>query len=267
MTDKKLLEEGLDKIVYYLRNANIELSNSASDGRLNSALSEDLFVTEIFKYVESDDFFASNNLTVGAPNLNSSNNREWFDFSIESKDTQKSNLFMPVNIKITNMSAKNHAADNLSCKLGIFYALTGLLPKESSIGNGDDWPKFFAKTETYMATNLDKDYYFLVINKADTRDVFWNGLRSLYELRENGNNLPFQCKWSENREKVDRDYYEARDFILKAFEGSIRKRVEIGIAFDKHLKKFIGTRKDSVSSDLSDSSEKPKEEKEDGTEC
>lgn len=39
----------------------------------------------------------------------------------------------------------------------------------------------------------NKDYYFLVINKTNNADIFFNSLKMLYELIPNGNNLPFQC--------------------------------------------------------------------------
>jgi hypothetical protein len=164
--------------------------------------------------------------------MDSNNNREWYDFSIENN---KENYFMPVNIKVSELDAP----DNLNCKLGIFYALTGCNPKDVDLNNGDSWKQFFKKTNEYMGTDENKDYYFLVVNKNDTSDIFWNSLKSLNELKPNGNNLPFQCSWRKNRTRVERNYKESRKFILDNLDKSIKLRESIGATFRDYLNDYL----------------------------
>ncbi|MDC8917515.1 hypothetical protein [Metamycoplasma hyosynoviae] len=63
----------------------------------------------------------------------------------------------------------------------------------------------------------NRDYYFLVINKENNRDIFFNSLKKLYELNTNGNNLLFQCVWNKNREKVNRTYEESKKLHYEKF--------------------------------------------------
>lgn len=244
--EKELLEKALDNIVEYCKLQSIELSKSSVDGRINSSLNEQEVIFIIKDYVENSEWMKENNLTIGVPNID--NNRCWYDFSIESLDTLENNMFMPINIKITKIDG---AADNLNCKLGIFWALTGCLPSSVIVdnfhlSNGISWEHFFKFLDNKMAVNKDKDYYFLVINKDDTKDIFWSSLKSLKTISPNGNNLPFQCKWKENRERVIRNFIDARDFILTCFKISIEKRETIGVSFRKYIEKYIGLKTDLV---------------------
>lgn len=44
-----------------------------------------------------------------------------------------------------------------------------------------------------------KDYYFLVMNKNNSRDIIVNSVKGLTILSPNVNNLPFQICWNKNR--------------------------------------------------------------------
>ena len=44
-----------------------------------------------------------------------------------------------------------------------------------------------------------KDYYFIVLNKMDPKDVIINSIKGLQHLTPNINNLPFQVCWDKNR--------------------------------------------------------------------
>ena len=235
--ETKLLEEALTKIVSFLKTKKIKLSKIATDERTNSSKNEEEVVDAIVSFSIANEWMIKNNLKIGTPNLTSDNNREWYDFSIESNDTSKNNYFMPVNIKVTQLDGG--AADNLNCKLGIFYALTGCLPSSVNIKNGISWPKYFELMDEKMATNKNKDYYFLVVDKNDSSNVFFSSLKTLNTISPNGNNLPFQCKWCENKTRVERNYKDARNFILDCFRISIEKRDTTGQAFKKHMTKYI----------------------------
>ena len=47
--------------------------------------------------------------------------------------------------------------------------------------------------------NYKKDYYFIVLNKNDSRDIIINSVKGLTCLNPNINNLPFQICWNKNR--------------------------------------------------------------------
>lgn len=83
-----------------MKKEEIHLSNRFSDGRINSSINED----EVIKIL-------SKRFYIMVPK-----SRAWYDFALETN-----NNFYPVNIKITDTTH----ADNLNCKLGIYYALTG----------------------------------------------------------------------------------------------------------------------------------------------
>ncbi|CAD7287894.1 hypothetical protein LMG7974_00764 [Campylobacter majalis] len=160
-----MIPEKLYNIVEFLRNQSLNLSANSRDGRINSAFNED----EIFNLINA-------NFSVNRPNM-----RDWVDFSFDD-----GGIFYPVNIKVST----TQTADNLNCKLGIYYALTGDLPP---FGNEVVWERYFKALSENLKQN-DVDYYFLIINKNEPSDVFATSLKALENLVPNGNNLPFQAK-------------------------------------------------------------------------
>ncbi|RAZ51640.1 restriction endonuclease [Campylobacter hyointestinalis] len=196
----------LDDIVKYLVNSDFALSSYTRDGRLNSAFNED----EIIQIIE-------NKFNIDRPN-----SRDWFDFSF----TQNNSLY-PVNIKVS----KTNTADNLNCKLGIYYVLTGQIP---CFHNGVRWEEYFK----FLSENIREnsiDYYFLIINKNNLKDVFYTSLKSIKVLQPNGNNLPFQARWDLNKERVWRTYKESKDFILDVFRESLQMRSEAYESFKRYF--------------------------------
>lgn len=201
----------IENICQYLQEKDFSLSSNFTNGRINSSVNEEMIlnlITQKFDIVK--------------PRA-----REWFDFAIEDNDK-----FYPVNIKITDTTH----TDNLSCKLGIYYALTGLLP---DIPNEVSWEKFFAKLYNNIGMYKDRDYYFLIVNKNNKKDIFANSLKNLQEIYPNGNNLPFQCKWEINRISSDRTFEEAKDFILKTLGDSIKQRSNIYFSFQKYFSNYV----------------------------
>jgi len=199
----------LQEMVAFLKNNDFSLGKFSRDGRINSAFNED----EIFRILAS-------RFDINRPNA-----RDWVDFSFE-----ENKIFVPVNIKIS----KSDTADNLNCKLGIYYALTGKLPH---FGNGISWEDYFKNLKENL-TPASADYYFLVINKSDLSDIFYTSLKSLAVLQPSGNNLPFQAKWSENKKRVNRNFNEAKDFILSNFGKSLRLRSQAFESFKRYFNEF-----------------------------
>ncbi|MCQ2917569.1 putative restriction endonuclease [Helicobacter pylori] len=187
----------LNEIAEFLKTNPYSLSQPLQDGRLNSSVNEEEILNTIKDY-----------FPIQLPRT-----REWWDFSFEEND-----IFYPVNIKTTTTKT----ADNLNGKLGIYYALCGLVPE---FDNEIAWEKYFQKLHKDLGKNTNRDYYFLIINKNDPKDVFINSLKGIQTLQPN--NLPFQCKWDNNREIVQRDFNESKSFILSALAKSVKLRANI----------------------------------------
>jgi hypothetical protein len=198
-------------ICRYISQTGLQLSRPSNDGRLDSAINEG----EILKLIREQ-------FSVKLPQI-----RDWYDFAIEGRD-----YFYPINIKIT-MSG---GTDNLNCKLGIYYALTGLMP---CFSNEIKWLPYFEQLKDNIGARKDKDYYFIVINKQQTRDVFASSLKGLAKLIPNGNNLPFQCNWNKNREHIERDFEQASAFLLGCMGESIKLRAEIYFHFKRFFAQYV----------------------------
>lgn len=199
----------LNEIAEFLKTNPYDLSQPLQDGRLNPSVNEE----EIL-----------NTIKHSFP-IQLSKAREWWDFSFRKND-----IFYPVNITTTK------TADNLNCKLGIYYALCGLLPE---FNNKIAWEKYFQKLHKDLGKNTDRDYYFLIINKNDPKDIFINSLKGIQTLQPN--NLPFQCKWDDNREIVQRDFDGSKNFILSALAKSVTLRANIYLAFKEVFGEFFAS--------------------------
>ena len=98
------------------------MSKQFDDGRINASINEAEILNVIKKKFD----------------IETPRSRAWYDFSITIDDN-----FYPVNIKTTDTTH----ADNLNCKLGIYYALTGLLP---DFPNEINWHNYFEKLKKIL---------------------------------------------------------------------------------------------------------------------
>ncbi|GAA7367676.1 restriction endonuclease [Helicobacter pylori] len=203
----------LNEIAKFLKTNPYNLSQPLQDGRLNSSVNEEEILNAIKHFPTQ------------LPKA-----REWWDFSFKEND-----IFYPVNIKTTTTKT----ADNLNGKLGIYYALCGLLPE---FNNEIAWEKYFQKLHKDLGKNTDRDYYFLIINKNDPKDIFINSLKGIQTLQPN--NLPFQCKWDNNREIVQRDFDGSKNFILSALAKSVKLRANIYLTFKEVFGEFFASIRD-----------------------
>ncbi len=199
----------LNEIAEFLRTNPYNLSQPLQDGRLNLSVNEEEILNTIKDY-----------FPIQLPRA-----REWWDFSFE-----ENKIFYPVNIKTTTTKT----ADNLNGKLGIYYALCGLLPE---FNNEIAWEKYFQKLHKDLGKNTNRDYYFLIINKNDPKDVFINSLKGIQTLQPN--NLPFQCKWDNNRKIVQRSFIESKNFILSALAKSVKLRANVYLTFKEFFGEFF----------------------------
>ncbi len=104
------------------------------------------------------------------------------------------------------------------------------------------WEKYFQKLHKDLGTNTNRDYYFLIINKNDPKDIFINSLKGIQTLQPN--NLPFQCKWDDNREIIQRDFDESKNFILSALAKSVKLRANIYLTFKEFFGEFFASIRD-----------------------
>lgn len=147
----------------------------------------------------------------------------WFSFAIAA-----GRRWFPVKIKVSRFSR----ADNLNCKLGIYFALTGIRPEFS---DEIEWDGYFRLLEANLSENVSTDLLFLVVNRNNSSDVFCSSLKSIEKLIPNGNNLPFQCKWAENRDLSARSHKDATNYILEKLEQSAQLRAEAFQSFKRYF--------------------------------
>lgn len=187
-----------------MSNLHLDIKNSINhkDGRIQSACGETIIcdkISQICKYY---------NIPHSIPDK-----RDYFDVKIQDS---------LINIKIT----KCNTPDNANCKLGIYYALVG---KEPLFGNQISWYKYWKHMKDGLinrAQNIDDiDYYFLVFNK-NNNEIYFVGLKELTKVRVNGNNLPFQINWLENKIPKKNSYKEAYNMLIGTFIDSAQKRAE-----------------------------------------
>ncbi len=214
----KILDSLSNYLSRSLKTGSLRLDRSQTDGRLNSQVNEGQISHALKLYGLANEDFQSKKLLVEV-----SPPRYWYDFSISGPG-----VFLPVNVKVSSLEGN----DNLSSKEGAFYALTGVDPKTVRI---NDWERYCEAIGEHLATNPSADYYFLVINKKVPGDVFWTSLKRLPALTPNGNNPPFQCNWSKNREHAIRTQKEAQNYILKTLRQTFVLRAKALESFDTYI--------------------------------
>ena len=119
--------------------------------------------------------------------------------------------------------------------MGIYYALTGKIP---NFKNTISWENYLKKLKENITDN-NRDYYFLIVNKDNTQDIFLSSLKSIRHLVPNGNNLPFQACWNDNRYTVDRNYNDAKRFILSVFGQSLQLRANAYLSFREYFAEYV----------------------------
>lgn len=199
----------IHEIVRILKKQKIKVHDEI-DGRTGSVKDEEEVLKPIRTIVNSSEFFKHIDLI--EPEV-----RSWFDFALK----YNGRLF-PYNIKSSTLKT----ADNLSCKLGLFYTLTGIDPDsfEKSIVPWKEYNIQLAKNLNGLKSEVD--YGFLVINKLDTSDIFYTSLRSIRTLTPNGNNLPFQCTWENNRELSPKKYkIEELKYLIETYHKALVKSI------------------------------------------
>lgn len=223
----------LDRVTSHLsdalRSGVVRLARGGHDGREDSQQSEQHITQTLALQFMSDQYFAEHGLRF-AP----AQSRYWYDFLV----TGENDLWLPVNVKISSFSG----SDNLSSKEGLFYALTGVDPKNVPHPDGsgrkmgiNSWEPYFVAMAHYFGHDKSADYYFLVVDKNDPGHVFWTSLRQMAALDPNGNNLPYQAHWGRNRERIQRSWEESAQFLMGVFRDALELRARILDQFDESI--------------------------------
>jgi hypothetical protein len=200
MTEFEYLKETIENS--FMSNDNLKFS-AIGDGRLDSAESEPAVINHLIKLFQDTKVEI-----IPAPRA-----RHWYDIQIKYNEHT-----YPVNIKITS----GDSPDNVSSKLGLFYALTGLEPE--TITGLNTWQKYNEKITENFNPNSEADYYFIVYFKNEEMFLF-TSLKRINILVPNGNNLPFQCKWSDNDIITTRSIEDQCDYLMEIYYTSWIKKV------------------------------------------
>jgi hypothetical protein len=129
--------------------------------------------------------------------------------------------WIPINIKTTTTKTCDNTGNLTMC----VYAYTNEnidinMNMNKSYINGKMSVILFNKLNNKeYNTNAKKDYYFIVLNKADASDIIINSVKGLSILTPNINNLPFQICWDKNRLFK----YENINYKIKLFIDCLQK--------------------------------------------
>lgn len=189
-----------EQLLNYLQKIDLGLKQTNHpDGRINSAVLEEHVLAALKQW-------APKNLELIFPKT-----RHWYDFAVI--DGTK---FYPVNIKIVKTLGQK---ENLNCKLGLYYALTGENPDALGLSNEMSWTQFLAALKDRMRENT-ADYYFLVLAKTG-KQIEIVSLKNLAKYITNGNNLPFQSNLIAGPKRT---YTEFKTAALSALRASLEQR-------------------------------------------
>ena len=193
----------LVEVVSYLNSISISVSEKHGDGRVNSIDDEDTIIDLLIeKY--------------GEENVERPKERNWWDVKV---------FGYPLNIKSSKYGS---AADNFSSKAAILYALTDL-PEDKV--NVQRWKKFQELLKNHSGEDNNRDYYIFTLNKV-TNEVHLASLKTLAKITPNGNNLPFQIKWRDNSQSVERTHRQAYEFLVECYKESVRKKINAHDGFE-----------------------------------
>lgn len=228
-TPEAVLDRITNHLSIALRSGVVQLALGGNDGREDSQRSEQHITQTLALQFMADQYFAENGLT-----FSPSPPRYWYDFLVTSRD----GMWLPVNVKISSFSG----SDNLSSKEGLFFAMTGVDPKNvpHPDGNGrkwgiNSWEPYCEAMAYYFGANMTADYYFLVINKNDIGHVFWTSLRQMASLDPNGSNLPYQAHWGRNMQRANRTWQESAEFLMGVFREALVLRARVLDQFDASI--------------------------------
>lgn len=198
-----MIPQILFEVSQHLSERKLVLPSTGTDARSDSAVAEGTIVTSLLNAGNKE-------WGIYSPNVDSKNNRSWYDVKI-------GDLF--VDIKITTLDTR----DNTNAKAAIFYLLTGLDLDEFEFKHQEK--PYFNDLKKHENPDEHRDYYYLVINKRDTSDIFPVSLKGIKDIAPNPSNPPFQARFNNCRHPVQRTWEEAKNFLLSVWAESVRRKI------------------------------------------
>ncbi len=197
---------------------------STGDSRNDSTANEGVIGTSLRAFTAGHPMFQGGLTFAVAPN------RTWYDFLVSGSNPD--DPWVPINLKVSTLRGN----DNVSSKAGLFYALTGLQPRNQLVAN---WDLFCRNVATNVRREgCDADYYFIVVEKNRGNKVgrvFWTSLLHIERVTPNGSNPPFQCCWGENTNRVARPRAESVDALLDVVGRTFVLRARALESFMEHI--------------------------------
>ena len=199
----------LNDIVDYLKEYKLNLVKGMNDARMDSASSEGKIISALQNHDRSS-------WTVITKNIN--NNRHWCDFKCKDNQTKQEYF---CDIKVSNLNSN----DNMNAKKAIYWFLTGKNPDNVS----PQHQIFFESMKNNECLLEERDFYYLVINKNNNKDIFVVSLKNINSegIIGSHNNPPLQAKWDKCRKNEERSMQEAKKFFLNMWATTIKRHIEI----------------------------------------
>ena len=193
----------LVEVVEFLNSIAISVSENHEDGRVNSIDDEQTIVKLLIsKYGD---------------NIEIPKARCWWDLKV---------FGYPINIKSSKYGT---AADNFSSKAAVLYDLTNLPEEQVKVTT---WQKFQQALLNHSSEDNHRDYHIFSLNKV-TNEVHLSSLKTLKKITPNGNNLPFQIKWVDNLDPVQRTHRQAYEFLVECYKESVRRKISAHDGFEQ----------------------------------
>jgi hypothetical protein len=195
-------KRSMPNIIYKMRNtlvdANVICSTLTEDGRNNSCYDEGVVIQLLLQEYTT-------RVKLPLP-------RMWYDVLV--RDYRYG--WIPVNIKTTKTISSDNTGNLAMC----LYAYTNYKMDLCKLYNNGKSSTLLYDALLNKNYNYQKkrDYYFIVINKKNNKDIIINSVRGLDSLTPNVNNLPFQVQWRSNRYFRDVPIRES----IKQFIGAIQ---------------------------------------------
>lgn len=181
-----------------LQKRTIKLCKTSDDGRINSCMDEDKIIQILLEEFPN---------RIHKPKV-----RMWYDILVYDYKYG----WLPINIKTTTTLTSDNTGNLAMC----VYAYTDeQLDLYKTYQNGRMSRLLIEKLRKKKYNyNHKKDYYFVVVNKENNKDVIVNSVKGLSELTPNINNLPFQVCWNKNRTFQYKHISENIEMLLDAFQ-------------------------------------------------
>lgn len=183
----------------YLSKINYNFINLNEDGRINSNFDEDKIIDILINKFKNK---------IKKPSI-----RNWFDVGIYDNYYG----WLPVNIKSTTTKTSDNVGNLALC---VYSYTNEYLNLNETYDNGLMANILFSKLKNNQLNKKHKkDYYFIVLNKNDNKDIIVNSVKGLSILTSNINNLPFQVKWDKNKTFN----YKNINYCIQQFLDTIKK--------------------------------------------